>query len=501
MQSSRPSKTQSDDICFPSISRSHSSLFWFLFTGGVLPALIRKIDRVSEDVRSNARRVKIIPIDPTTAKKRSKAVSLPIVEPNAAGIDVGATQIFVAVPGDRDSEPIQCFQTFTADLQSLADWLQQCRIRTVAMESTGVYWIPLFQILEQRKIDVRIINAHHVKNVPGRKTDVADCQWIQHLHACGLLRGSFRPHDEICAIRSLWRHRDNLIELATIHLQHMQKALDQMNVQLHHVISDLAGTTGLAIVDAILAGERDSGKLAELRDWRIRATKETIMKSLVGDYREEHIFTLRQSLKCYRHYQGMIEEVDRQVKGKMQQLPSKVAYGKKPPKEKNPRKTPWRNEPPQLRDDLYRAFGVDLTQVAGNQHTDCTDVADRGRPGPLPLSDSSGVQFMAPALSRSEDQRWASAFVDNQTYEESGRSGITNGCPRFAPQPEFPWRLLSADEGSNGHAEGDDRRRLQARQNRLSHGHEPAGIRCDCVPGARTAHAGSKARQAARSGS
>ncbi|MDQ2777636.1 MAG: IS110 family transposase, partial [Acidobacteriota bacterium] len=158
----------------------------------------------------------------------------------------------------------------------------------------------------------------------------------------------------------LWRHRDNLIQLATIHLQHMQKALDQMNVQLHHVNSDLAGTTGLAIVDAILAGRRDPRKLAELRDWRIKASEETIMKSLVGDYREEHLFTLGQSLQSYRHYQHMIEAVDHQVKQMMQRLPSKVADGEKPPKEKNPRKTPWRNEPPQLRNDLYRTFGVDL---------------------------------------------------------------------------------------------------------------------------------------------
>jgi transposase len=287
------------------------------------------------------------------------------VEPNAAGIDVGATQIFVAVPADRDPESIRCFQTFTVDLESLADWLQQCQIRTVAMESTGVYWIPLFQILEKRKIQVWLVNAHHVKNVPGRKTDVADCQWIQHLHACGLLRGSFRPNDSICAIRSLWRHRDNLIALATIHLQHMQKSLDQMNVQLHHVISDLAGATGLAIIEAILAGERDPHKLAQLRDWRIRATEETIMKSLVGDYREEHLFTLGQSLQSYRHYQDMIQKVDLQIKEMMQRLPSKAVGNTKPPKEKNPRKSPWRNEPPQLRDDLYRAFGVDLTQVPG----------------------------------------------------------------------------------------------------------------------------------------
>jgi transposase len=181
------------------------------------------------------------------SKQRNNAVSLPVIEPNAAGIDVGATEIFVAVPADRDPEPIRCFPTFTVDLERLADWLQQRHIRTVAMESTGVYWIPLFQILEKRRIDVRLVNAHHVKNVPGRKTDVSDCQWLQHLHSVGLLRGSFRPDDEICAIRSLWRHRDNLIQLATLHLQHMQKALDQMNLQIHHVISDLDGTTGLGV--------------------------------------------------------------------------------------------------------------------------------------------------------------------------------------------------------------------------------------------------------------
>ncbi len=223
------------------------------------------------------------------------------------------------------------------------------------------------QILEKRKIDVRLVNAHHVKNVPGRKTDVSDCQWIQHLHAVGLLRGSFRPDDEICAIRSLWRHRDNLIQLATLHLQHMQKALDQMNLQIHHVISDLDGTTGLAIMDAILAGERDPLKLAQLRHPRIRASEETIMKSLVGDYREEHLFTLRQSLKAYRYYQELIQEVDAQVKQMMQRLPSKVAEGEEPPQgsKRRARKTPWRNEPAQLREDLYRAFGVDLTEIPG----------------------------------------------------------------------------------------------------------------------------------------
>jgi transposase len=300
------------------------------------------------------------------SKRRPKAFQLPVLEPDAAGIDIGATSVFVAVPRDRDPHPIRSFATFTADLESLADWLQQCRIRTVAMESTGVFWIPLFQILEKRKIQVLLVNAQHVKNVPGRKTDVEDCQWLQHLHAVGLLRGSFRPDDEICAIRSLWRHRDNLIQLATVHLQHMQKCLDQMNLQIHHVISDLSGATGLAIVDAILAGERDPVRLAQLRDWRIKASEETIVKSLVGDYREEHLFVLRQSLEGYRRYQKMIEDLDTEVKRRMAQLPSKVDPHEKPlGKERNPRKTPRRTEPLELRQELYRAFGVDLTQIPG----------------------------------------------------------------------------------------------------------------------------------------
>jgi transposase len=257
-------------------------------------------------------------------RKRTKTESLPVIEPHAAGIDIGATQIFVAVPPDRDPKPIRCFDTFTVDLERQADWLEKCGIRTAVMESTGVYWIPLFQILERRGIETRLVNASHVKNVPGRKSDVEDCQWLQHLHSVGLLRGSFRPQQEICAIRSLWRHRESLIQMASVHLQHMQKALDQMNLQIHHVISDIAGTTGLAIIDAILAGERDPKVLAGLRDWRIRASEETIVKLLVGDYREEHLFTLRQSLVAYRYYQLLIEEVDEKVKQMLGSLPARV---------------------------------------------------------------------------------------------------------------------------------------------------------------------------------
>src|SRR5712691_8798267 len=196
------------------------------------------------------------------ARKRKKEIKtnnavLPVMRPDAAGIDIGATEIFVAVPADRVAENVRSFPTFTQALYLLADWLEQCGIKTVAMESTGVYWIPLFQILEDRGFEVCLVNARHVKNVPGRRTDVSDCQWLQFLHSVGLLRASYRPDQEVCAVRSLLRHRESLVQMGATHVNHMQKALDQMNLQLHHVISDITGLTGLAILDAILGGERN----------------------------------------------------------------------------------------------------------------------------------------------------------------------------------------------------------------------------------------------------
>src|ERR1035437_5376112 len=191
--------------------------------------------------------------------KRSKkrCEELPILHPHAAGIDVGASELFVAVSADRDSQPVRSFPTFTRDLNALADWLQQCEIRSVAMESTSVYWIPVYQILESRGLEVCLVNAQHVKNVPGRKTDVSDCQWLQYLHSVGLLQASFRPAQRVCALRSLLRHRDSLVQTASTYAQRIQKALDQMNLQLHHVISDITGVSGVTILDAILDGERD----------------------------------------------------------------------------------------------------------------------------------------------------------------------------------------------------------------------------------------------------
>ena len=306
------------------------------------------------------------------AKKRKTratkgANEMPILRPNAAGIDIGATEIYVAVPPDRDSEPVRAFPTFTEDLHHLADWLKACGIETVAMESTGVYWIPLFQILEVRGFEVCLVNARYFQNVPGRRTDVSDCQWLRYLHSVGLLRPSFRPADQVCVLRSLTRHRDSLIQTAATHVLRMHKALDQMNLQIHHVISDITGLTGLRIIDAILKGERDPKKLAALRDGRIKASEQTIIKSLVGDYRWEHLFSLRQSLAAYRNYQKLIGETDHEIERHLKTFDAGVDCKAKPlapPKVR--RHKLFGNEPSfDLRGHLYRIFGVDLTEVPG----------------------------------------------------------------------------------------------------------------------------------------
>ena len=297
-------------------------------------------------------------------QERSEKAALPVMRPNTAGIDIGAMEMFVAVPPDRDAENVRSFPTFTQDLYALAEWLKQCGVTTVAMESTGVYWIPLFQILEERGLEVCLVNARHVKNVPGRRTDVSDCQWLQFLHSVGLLRASYRPEQEVCAVRSLLRHRESLVQMAATHINHMQKALDQMNLQLHHVISNIAGQTGLAIIDAILGGERDPYVLAKLRNERIKASEEVIAKSLVGDYRPEHLFTLRQSLAAYRSYQKLIEDCDREIRRSLEQCspPAQPGAGEADRQQPEPKR---HSEDGALCSELKRVFGIDLTRIPG----------------------------------------------------------------------------------------------------------------------------------------
>jgi transposase len=303
--------------------------------------------------------------------KKSKASAatapLPVMRPNAAGLDIGAREIFVAVPPHLPGRTVRSFDTFTEDLLALRDWLKECGVTTVAMESTSVYWIPLFQILEAARIEVCLVNARHCKNLPGRKTDVKDCQWLQYLHSVGLLRGSFRPTDEVCAVRAVLRHRDGLVKGAARCVHHWHKSLTQMNVQLQHVISDLTGVTGLAILEAILAGQRDPQKLAALKDHRIKASRDTIAKSLCGDWRAEHLFTLRQSHALWNTCQELIADCDAQIQAMLAQFDARVDLETAPlGAAKTSHKKPQKNQVAfDARTECYRVLGVDLSAAPG----------------------------------------------------------------------------------------------------------------------------------------
>ena len=223
-----------------------------------------------------------------------------VCQPDAAGCDIGAREIFVAVPLDRDENPVRKCGTFTGVLREMAEWLVRCRIKTVAMESTGVYWIPVYDVFQEYGLEVQLVNPRNMKNVPGKRTDYHECQWIQYLHSMGLFRGAFRPDADIRAVRTLMRHRSDLVDMASQHVQHMQKALTQMNVQFQHVISDITGLTGLAILDAIVEGERDPAVLAKLRDPHVKASEETLRQSLEGNWSPAQIVVLKQRLSLYR---------------------------------------------------------------------------------------------------------------------------------------------------------------------------------------------------------
>lgn len=303
-------------------------------------------------------------------QKKGHTVVPRVVQPHAGGIDVGATHLYAAVPPGRTAEPVRRFGTFTEDLYALAAWLQAHGVTSVAMESTGVFWIPVFRVLELCGLEVYLVNAQHVKNVPGRKTDVQDCQWLQYLHAVGLLRGSFQPPAEIVAVRQILRHRASVVQDGARSVQHMQKALTQMNLQLHHVLSDLAGVSGLAIVDAILAGERDAAALAQLREPGVRASEEVVAKALVGDYRPEQLFLLKQARAAYQFSREQLQACDVEIERELAQLRTRVDPEETPPPDA--RTSPGKARKGQidlpqadLRTELYRIVGTDLTQVPG----------------------------------------------------------------------------------------------------------------------------------------
>jgi len=321
--------------------------------------------------------------------RRRKGMCLddrPLLEPNAGGMDIGAREIFVAIPPGRDENPVRVCLTFTEDLEAMAKWLVSCGITTVAMESTGVYWIPIYDVLEQHGIKPCLVDARGMKNVPGRRTDWHECQWIQFLHSVGLLRAAFRPDGEVCAVRALMRHRSDLVQMASQHIQHMQKALTQMNVQIHHVISDITGVTGMAIVDAIVGGQRDPQELAKLRDPHIKASEETIRKSLKGNWRSEHLFTLKQSRHMYQHYQVQIAACDEEIEKLLVAFQPWVDPQEKPlppDRKRRQRGRKKKNVNPKtgfdLRTESYRLFGVDLTQVPGLNSMVLTLFSEVGR--------------------------------------------------------------------------------------------------------------------------
>jgi transposase len=314
------------------------------------------------------------------------AASIPVINPHAAGIDVGSVEHWVCVPEDSvpaGSPPdlhVRPFGAFTADLDRLVDWLRACGIQTVAVEATGVYWIALVQKLEAAQLEAIVSNARHLKNVPGRKSDVKDCQWIQQLHSYGLLNGSFRPSQDICALRSLMRHRDNLVASCAREVQHIQKALQQMNLHLHHAVSEVTGATGLRILDAILAGQRDARQLARLRDEQChKTTVAELEKALEGDWRAEHLFVLEQSLQNYRHYLQQLKNAEVKIEQALAAVVIPERAQPEPPAPPNPapradgkgkkKRFVCRKDGPSLKRDftaeLQRICGVDLTQVVG----------------------------------------------------------------------------------------------------------------------------------------
>jgi transposase len=309
-------------------------------------------------------------------KGHRRGADLTVKNPDAAGIDVGARVHYVAVPEDRAQPSIRSFGAYTAQLEELVQWLQACGIKTVAMESTGVYWIALYQKLEAAGFEVLLVDARRAKHVPGRKSDVQDCRWLQQLHSYGLLAPAFRPEDAICRLRSLQRHRKSLVECAAMWIQHLQKALTEMNLHLHHVLSDLTGQSGLAILDAILAGERNPRTLAGLADRRVKQSPAQIEAALTGDYRAESLFVVDQALQSYRHLQQQIAQCDLAIEKQLATMgervrpqPAAEPSGPVPPEAVAAAPSRRRQAPPaqevSLAGHLKRILGVDLTTIPG----------------------------------------------------------------------------------------------------------------------------------------
>ena len=392
------------------------------------------------------------------------------VFPNAAGIDVGASSHWVAVPKHLADEPVREFGAMTDDLNALADWLLACGVDTVALESTGVYWIPTNEVLEQRGLKVWLVDARQMKYVPGRKSDVQDCQWLQRLMSLGLLRAAWRPGDEVCVVRAVVRQRDVLLTEQGTWVQRMQKALVQMNIQLTEVLSDVMGMTGQAIIRDIVAGERDPLVLARHHNRRIKASTDEVTKALTGNWRDEHLFLLMQSLAIFDDLAKRVQECDSKIEALLAPLQRHTVKLKASLKGKG------KNNPSfDVRQAMANWAGVDLTRIDGlGQHRDEAVVGDRR--GPQPLRQRQALLFLAWPVPWHEDQRWQGAGGRHQAIGQSRPPGAEDGRHEPVAQRLGTGCVLPSPVLTHGQAQGQHRRRPQALPNGLLHADARRGV-------------------------
>src|SRR3954465_10106204 len=413
-----------------------------------------------------------------TRRKHSRpARDIAPVHPHAAAVDIGATLHVAAVRPGCDPEPVRTFGTFTTDLHRLADWFEQCGVETVAMESTGIYWIPLYEILDQRGFEGVVVNARAAKHVPGRKTDVSDAAWLQRLHEYGLLRASFRPAGAIATLRSYLRQRERLLDQAAAHIQHMQKALTEMNLQLHHVVADVTGVTGLRILRALVAGERDPDTLAAYSDPRCKASAETLRAALVGNYREEHVFALAQALELYDIYQAKVAACDQRIEAVLERLKAATP----PPAAALPPARPRRrqaNEPGfAVREALHAILGADPTQIDGIWPVPGAHAGGRVRDGPLGLAERQALHLLAEPGAAQKNLRRQGAVGAHPPLRQPGRGAAAAGGGGGWAHRDGPGGLLPPSGGAGGQGQGGHRDGAQDRRSLLQHAPPRHGLR------------------------
>jgi len=387
---------------------------------------------------------------------------LPPLNLNAAGIDVGNAEHYVAVPPGRAPQAVQKFGSFTADLHRMGRWLKACKVDKVVMQATGVYWIGLYQVLEEYGLEVRVVNATYTKTLPGRKSDVQECQWLQKLYTFGLLNPSFLPGPEIRRLRTYLRQRENLVAAAGTCIQHLQKTLTEMNVQLANVLSDLSGWTGMTILRAIVGGERDPQRLAELKDERVKASREEIACSLEGNWREELLFVLQQTLELYDIYLGKIADCDQEVEAHLRTMTAKVDVEAQPIPEPRRVKRPRRQKHQpcyDLRGELYRVTGVDLTQIDGiDVQTAQTVISEVG----VDMSPWKTEKHFASWLGLSPDHRIQRGKGAQARHTQGGQPsvhrltavGFQSAAQRQCPGGQFPSSARPAGSSQSHHGPG-----------------------------------------------